>query len=72
MLNFNTPEPDYPIPDYLYEGQEVIVSVIHDGKCKGLRCKVIAAHGNHGRIANEAYNYDRLISRWDMRIKKGK
>ena len=60
-------------PQWMYEGQTVYVSarlVIPDAKpTTGLRCTVVAAHGNHARVVNEEYNFNRLMSKWDLWVK---
>jgi hypothetical protein len=58
-------------PPWLYEGLVVYVDPrlagVYDRKPgTGLRCVVTAAHGDHGRVENEAYHFSRLLSRWQM------
>lgn len=70
MLNFTTPEPNFPIPDWLYQGQTVYVCYRYENRWVGLPCKVAVACGDTGRLVNEKYSYDRWVSRWDMRVKR--
>jgi len=67
MLNLDAVNPDYPIPDYLHEGQEVYAP--YDEK-SCIRCKVLVACGDAGRVVNEKYNFDKWFSRYHLRIKR--
>ena len=67
MLNLDAVNPDYPIPDYLYDGQEVFAP--YDGS-RCIRCKVINACGDSGRVSNDSYNFDKWFSRYHLRIKR--
>jgi hypothetical protein len=66
MLNIDGVNPEYPIPDYLYEGQEVYAPF--GEKC--IKCKVINACGDAGRVFNKELNFDKWYSRYHLRIKR--
>lgn len=34
----------------------------------GLKCSVVAAHGNHGLLENTQYKFRKLVSIWDMYV----
>jgi hypothetical protein len=58
-------------PDYLYEGQTVYVDPRLAGlrdlpPGTGMKCRVEAAHGDHGLLVNERFGFRRLVSRWEM------
>lgn len=57
--------PDYPVPDWLYEGQEVIAP--YQG-ATGVKCKVLVAAGDAARVVNEKRGIDRWYSRYALRV----
>jgi hypothetical protein len=67
MLNLDAVDPKYPIPDWLYDGQEVYASF--DGKTV-VCCKVLQAFGDAAWLMNEKEGCEQLVSRWHLRIKR--
>ncbi len=69
-----TPVHGYENPSFFYEGMEVWIDCRLAGikdrppGC-GLRCLVVAPHGDTARVVNEKYGFDRLMSKWDCYIK---
>lgn len=68
MLNMDATTPNYPIPDWLYDGQEVYTSFDLE---KVVRCKVLVATGNAARVVSEDGKHDRWVDRYRLRIKRG-
>ena len=68
MLNLDAVNPDYPIPDYLFKGQTVYAPY-NDTKC--VKCLVEVAHGDAAQVVNENYKFNKLVSRYHLRIKRG-
>ena len=68
MLNLDGVSPGYPIPDYLYEGQEVFTSF--DGQTI-TKCRVVVAFGDAGWVV-DGNGVEKLVSRWHLRIKAQK
>lgn len=66
MLNMDAVSPGYPIPDWLYEGQEVYTSF--DLK-KVIKCRVLVAAGDAGRVVSENGEYDKWVDRYHLRVK---
>ncbi len=66
MLDFDAVNPKYPIPDYLYVGQEVAAS--KDGKVIQW-CKVAIAFGNAAWV-EFSDGEQLLINRYKLRIRR--
>ena len=66
MLNLDAVSPGYPIPDYLYEGQEVYTSLDLETIVKG---KVIVAAGDAAKLELKDGTVTRWIDRYKLRIK---
>lgn len=58
----------YQPPDYVWEGQRVIVPYVHEGKLIGLWCNVTVAAGDCARVANEKFGVDRWFRIDSIRI----
>jgi hypothetical protein len=48
-------------PNYVYDGQKVVAPYTHEGKRRGLWCKVAVAAGNHARVVNKEFGVDRWL-----------
>lgn len=63
-------------PKWLYEGQEVYVRArLVDPSLPsttGLKCTVIIAAGDAGRVRNERWGFDSWMSIWDLWLKPEK
>lgn len=69
--------PDYEIPRFFFEGQEVWAPYNPVTKSPGfsktgtaIKCTVICAAGNAARVVNEKYDYEHWWERWDVRVKR--
>jgi hypothetical protein len=61
----------YRNPAWLYEGQVVYIDPRLAGlrglpSGTGMKCRVEAAHGDHGLVVSERFGFRRLMSKWDM------
>lgn len=67
MLNMDAVNPDYPIPDWLYDGQVAYTSFDLKKVIKG---KIIVAAGDAGRFVSDDGEYDKWVDRYRLRIKR--
>lgn len=67
VLNLDGVNPGYPIPDWLYVGQEVYTA------CRGKVIKgvVTVAFGDAAQVENENEGFSQIVSRYHLRVKKG-
>ncbi len=56
----------YDTPRYVDNGQDVIAPY---GNCgTGIRCTVECAAGNHARVVNETYHFDKWVHVSNLRV----
>ena len=61
----------YRSPTYLTKDAEVIIPILHEGKWRGARCRVVVACGDAGRVVNEHHGIDKWVELEDMAVKDG-
>ncbi len=60
----------YSHPRYLVKGVEVFIPFYVNNNLVGLRCKVLCAAGNCGRLINKEFKIDRWVKLEDMAVFK--